>query len=58
MEKVKQKNTPQRCRMKDDQLVGETGKSKDPDFNQEVPDTTSAIIVAEYAMNIHSGICF
>ena len=38
------------CRMNDDQLVEKLEKAK-IDFNQEVPDTTSAI-VAQYAMNI------
>ena len=37
-------------RMNDDQLVEKLEKAK-IDFNQEVPDTTSAI-VAQYAMNI------
>ena len=36
--------------MNDDQLVEKLEKAK-IDFNQEVPDTTSAI-VAQYAMNI------
>ena len=43
-------------RMNDDQLVEKLEKAK-IDFNQEVPDTTSAI-VAQYAMNISPLVIF